>query len=218
MTSLKPFGTMTRIATLLSFCLAAAPALAQSPSAPAPITPNEIDGHLRFLSSDLLEGRAPATRGGRLAAEYIAAQLRVFGVEPGMNGSYFQKVPIDVVAATRSTIRAVTTNRGARTGFSLGNVRVGAGDLPPGSSPLRYPEDVVVWAGSAVETSVARGELVFVGYGSTAPEYKWNDFKDADVRGKILLVLVNDPPAPRNEPELFGGRAMTYYGDRKSVV
>ena len=183
---------MTRITLLLSLCLAAAPVLAQPASAPAPITPNEIDGHLRFLSSDLLEGRAPATRGGRLAAEYIAAQLRVFGVEPGVNGSYFQKVPIDIVAANKATIRAATTGRATTT--------------------LRYPEDVVVWAGSAAESSAARGEVLFVGYGATAPEYKWNDFKDVDVRGKILLVLVNDPPAPRNEPDLFGGRAMTYYG------
>ena len=200
-----------RITTLLSLCVAA-PVLAQSAAVPMPITPNEIDGHLRFLSSDLLEGRAPATRGGRLAAEYIAAQLRGFGVEPGVSGSYFQKVPIDIVGATRSTIRALTYNRGARTGFSLGNVQVAAGDIPPGAAPLRYPEDVVVWAGSAVETSVASGELVFVGYGSTAPEYRWDDFKTADVRGKVLLILVNDPPAPRDEPELFGGRAMTYYG------
>src|SRR5688572_1486928 len=138
MTSLKPFGTMTRIATLLLLCLAASPALAQSPSAPAPITPNEIDGHLRFLSSDLLEGRAPATRGGRLAAEYIAAQLRVFGVEPGVNGSYFQKVPIDVVSADRSTIRAVPINRAARTALSGGS-GVAATDIPPAPAPLRYP-------------------------------------------------------------------------------
>jgi Zn-dependent M28 family amino/carboxypeptidase len=183
---------MTRIATLFSLWLVAAPAFAQSTSTPVPITPHEIDGHLRFLSSDLLEGRAPATRGGRLAAEYIAAQLRAFGVEPGVNGSYFQQVPIDIVAADRPTIRATATGRA--------------------TAALRYPDDVVVWAGSAADSSAARGELVFVGYGSTAPEYKWNDFKDADVRGKILLVLVNDPPAPRNEPDLFGGRAMTYYG------
>jgi Zn-dependent M28 family amino/carboxypeptidase len=183
---------MTRITTLFSLCMAAAPAIAQSSSSAAPITPHEIDGHLRFLSSDLLEGRAPATRGGRLAAEYISAQLRVFGVEPGVNGSYFQKVPIDIVSASRPTIRATASGRATAT--------------------LRYPEDVVVWAGSAAESSAARGELVFVGYGSAAPEYKWNDFKEVDVRGKILLVLVNDPPPPRNEPELFGGRAMTYYG------
>ena len=183
---------MTRIATLFSILLAATPALAQTASPVVAISPNEIDGHLRFLASDLLEGRAPATRGGRLAAEYIAAQLRVFGIEPGVNGSYFQRVPIDIVAADRATIRASVTGRASAT--------------------LRYPEDVVIWAGSAADSSAARGELVFVGYGSTAPEYRWNDFKDTDVRGKIVLVLVNDPPAPRNEAELFGGRAMTYYG------
>src|SRR5688572_32123092 len=112
---------MIRLTTLLALFLAAASAHAQSTAAPAPITPSEIDGHLRFLSSDLLEGRAPATRGGQLAAEYIAAQLRVFGVEPGVNGSYFQKVPIDVVAGVRPTIRATTTGRATAT--------------------LRYPED-----------------------------------------------------------------------------
>jgi Zn-dependent M28 family amino/carboxypeptidase len=168
---------------------------------PAPesgITPREIDGHLRFLSHDLLEGRAPATRGGELTAHYIASQLRAFGVEPaGVSGSYFQRVPIDVVAADSATLRATA--------------QVGQ-NASAGPVTLRYPQDVVVWAGSATEASAARGELVFVGYGSTAPEYRWDDFKDADVRGKILLVLVNDPPAPASEPTLFGGRAMTYYG------
>ena len=183
---------MRRLSTLLALILIPTSVSAQSGAAPAPITPHEIDGHLRFLSSDLLEGRAPATRGGRLAAEYIAAQLRAFGVEPGVKGSYFQTVPIDIVNARRTTIKATASGRA--------------------TANLRYPEDVVVWAGSAADSSAARGELVFVGYGSTAPEYKWNDFKDVDVRGKVLLVLVNDPPAPRDEPELFGGRAMTYYG------
>src|SRR5690606_23148539 len=77
---------------------------------------------------------------------------------------------------------------------------------------LRYPDDVVVWAGASVTESGASAPVVFVGYGSTAPEYRWDDFKDVDVKGKILLVLVNDPPAPRGEAELFGGKAMTYYG------
>ena len=73
------------------------------------------------------------------------------------------------------------------------------------TSSLRYPDDVVLWAGSATEESDARGELVFVGYGATAPEYQWDDFKDADLKGKVLLVLVNDPPATAGEPKLFGG-------------
>ncbi|HEX6535529.1 MAG TPA: M28 family peptidase [Gemmatimonadaceae bacterium] len=152
----------------------------------------EIDGDLRFLSSDLLEGRAPATRGGRLAAEYIADQLRAAGVEPGVGGSYFQHVPIDVVSADRSTIHVAASGKASAT--------------------LDFPDDVVVWAGSATPESKAHGELVFVGYGATAPEYHWDDFKNVDVKGKVLLVLVNDPPATAKEPKLFGGKAMTYYG------
>jgi Zn-dependent M28 family amino/carboxypeptidase len=172
---------------------AAATLLAQAAAAQAPrITPAEIDGHLRFLSSDLLEGRAPATRGGRLTAEYIASQLRESGVEPGVNGSYFQRVPIDVVGADRGSIQVAASGRA--------------------TASLRYPEDVVVWAGSAAERSQANGELVFVGYGARAPEYQWDDFKGVDVRGKVLLVLVNDPPAPADDANRFGGRAMTYYG------
>ena len=175
--------------------LATFPASLAAQSAPVSavrITASQIDGHLRFLSSDLLEGRAPATRGGRLAAEYIASQLREAGVEPGVNGSYFQPVPIDVVKADPATIRVTASGKA--------------------SGSLRFTDDVVVWAGSATEASAARGELVFVGYGATAPEYRWDDYKGMDVKGKVLLVLVNDPPAPPSEPKLFGGKAMTYYG------
>ncbi|HET9635096.1 MAG TPA: M28 family peptidase [Gemmatimonadaceae bacterium] len=157
------------------------------------ITPEEIDAHLRFLSSDLLEGRAPATRGGQLTEEYLATQLQTFGVRPGVGDtSYFQRVPIDVVKADPKTIKVTASGKA--------------------SANLRFTDDVVVWPGSATESSSARGELVFVGYGATAPEYKWDDFKGTDVRGKILLVLVNDPPATASEPNLFGGKAMTYYG------
>ena len=177
----------------LAFVALLVPSLvAAQPGRVAGITPAEIDGHLRFLSSDLLEGRAPATRGGRLAAEYIAAQLRGFGLRPGLDTSYFQTVPIDVVTADRASMRVAASDKATAT--------------------LRYPDDVVVWAGSASPSSAAKGELVFVGYGSAAPEYGWDDFKDVDVKGKVLLILVNDPPAPASEPGLFGGRAMTYYG------
>ena len=168
------------------------PSLLLAQSGRTSITPAEIDGHLRFLSSDLLEGRAPASRGGRLTSEYIASQLRAFGLRPGVDTSYLQPVPIDVVTADRATLRVAASDKATAT--------------------LRFPEDVVVWAGSSVASSAARGELVFVGYGANAPEYQWNDFKDVDVKGKVLLVLVNDPPAPASEPNLFGGRAMTYYG------
>ena len=165
---------------------------AQQSRAAAPITAAEVDAHLRFLSSDLLEGRAPATRGGQLAAEYIASELREDGIAPGANGSYFQDVPIDIVGAQQQTIRVSTGGKAPAT--------------------LRYPDDVVMWAGSATDSSAMRGEVVFVGYGVDAPENKWNDFKGMDLKGKVLLILVNDPPAPPNEPTLFGGKAMTYYG------
>src|SRR6202049_2911516 len=188
---------MTRPTILLSVALlsivSATGAEAQTDGALSRITPQEIDAHLRFLSSDLLEGRAPATRGGRIAEEYIATQLRVFGVKPGVgDSSYFQRVPIDVVKADPTTIKVTASGKA--------------------SANLRFTDDVVVWPGSATDASAAHGELVFVGYGATAPEYEWDDYKDTDVRGKILLVLANEPPATAPEPNLFGGKAMTYYG------
>ena len=188
---------MTRPTLLLSMAFltiaAASTALAQTDGAASRITPQEIDAHLRFLSSDLLEGRAPATRGGQLAEQYIASELMAFGVKPGVGDtSYFQRVPIDVVKADPASIKVTASGKA--------------------SANLRFTDDVVVWPGSATDASSAHGELIFVGYGTSAPEYKWDDFKDTDVRGKILLVLVNDPPAPASEPALFGGKAMTYYG------
>lgn len=162
------------------------------PAAAQRITPNEIDGDLRFLASDLLEGRAPATRGGELATAYIAAQLRSAGIQPGVHGSYFQRVPIDVVTVDSASMHVQASGKA--------------------TAQLRFPDDVVIWAGSAVPSSAAHAEIVFAGYGVTAPEYKWDDFKGVDVKGKVLLVLVNDPPATAKEPQLFGGKAMTYYG------
>jgi Zn-dependent M28 family amino/carboxypeptidase len=156
------------------------------------ITGAEIDADLRFLSSDLLEGRAPATRGGQLATAYIESQLQRAGVAPGNNGSYRQSVPIDVVDADQSAIHVQASGKATAT--------------------LRDPTDVVLWSGSAVQSTAVAGEVVFVGYGVQAPEYRWDDIKGTNLKGKILLILVNDPPATPAEPTLFGGSAMTYYG------
>lgn len=166
--------------------------LVATPLAAQEIQEREIRSHIEFLSSDLLEGRGPATRGGALTEQYLASQLRAAGVEPANNGSYFQRVPIDIVAAAPASMRVGVSGKANAT--------------------LRYPEDVVVWAGSSTERSGASAPIVFAGYGTSAPEFRWDDFKNVDVRGKILLVLVNDPPAPRAEPALFGGAGMTYYG------
>jgi len=183
---------LSSFALLAALVPAVAAAQAKTAASSGPITATQIDGDLRFLSSDLLEGRAPATRADKLTTEYIAAQLRSAGVEPGVNGSYFQTVPIDVVKADPASIKVSATGKSTMT--------------------LKSPDDVVVFAGSAVEDSKASGELVYVGYGAAAPEYRWDDYKGMDLKGKILLVLVNDPPASAAEPKLFGGKAMTYYG------
>jgi Zn-dependent M28 family amino/carboxypeptidase len=170
----------------------AAPATLWPQSAPPHVSAGEIDAHLRFLSLDLLEGRAPATRGGQLATDYIVSALQSAGVQPGEGTSYLQSVPIDLVAADQASIRMATSGKAVAT--------------------LRDPDEVVVWAGSAATSSALHAEAVFVGYGVTAPEYRWDDFKGLDVHGKLLLVLVNDPPATADEPTLFDGNAMTYYG------
>ena len=150
----------------------------------------DIAAHLRFLSHDLLEGRAPSTRGGQLAAEYLAAQLATLGYEPaGDRGTYFQNVAIVESVVDPS--------------FTLS-----AGQGPP----FTYLKDVVAFSGSQDPRVAVDGDLVFVGYGIVAPEYQWNDYAGVDMKGKIALVMVNDPPATSAEPSLFGGDALTYYG------
>jgi Zn-dependent M28 family amino/carboxypeptidase len=150
----------------------------------------EIAAHVQFLSDDLLEGRAPSTRGGNLAAKYLAAQLSLIGYEGGASdGTFFQEVPIVETLVDPS--------------FTLM-----AGPGPP----FRFLEDVVGGSGIQEPQVRAAGELVFVGHGIVAPESNWNDYAGADVKGRIVLVMVNDPPATAAEPQLFGGAALTYYG------
>lgn len=157
------------------------------------VDPMTIDAHLRYLSSDLLEGRAPATRGGQLTEEYIAAIFQTLGLQPGaQNGSYFQSVPVRIATLRSQALAAITAD---------GKTRA-----------MRVPEDAVLWSERPETRTVFDGDVVFVGYGITAPEYRWDDFKHIDLKGKILLVLINDPPAPADEPQRFGGRGMTYYG------
>jgi Zn-dependent M28 family amino/carboxypeptidase len=157
--------------------------------AEAEITASALATHVRFLSHDLLEGRAPATRGGELATEYLATQLALAGFAPaGDAGTWFQQVPI---------VESVVDRR-----FTLS---------VPGRT-YKYFDDVVAFSGLEDPTVAVRGEVVFVGHGIVAPEQKWNDYEGVDVKGKWVLVMVNDPPAPADEPTLFGGKALTYYG------
>ena len=152
-----------------------------------------IRSHVRFLSHDLLEGRAPGTRGGHVAAEYIATRFEAVGLRP-VDGSYFQSVPIVGTTPVAGTP-------------SLRFRRAGRSAQP------EYLADFVLWSGNPIADQAAvSGELVFVGYGIDAPEADWHDFAGMDMEGKILLILVNDPGAGPGEPDRFEGDAMTYYG------
>ena len=152
------------------------------------VNPEGYRAHLEFLADDDLEGRAPATRGGDLAAKYIAAQFRRLGLEPaGDSGSYFHRVPI--IALTPSPVLKVTG---------------------PTPATLRYRDDYVLWSMRNEEQVNLAGPAVFVGYGIVAPEWGWNDYAGLDVKGKIVFCLVNDPGL--RDPDIFRGKILTYYG------
>jgi Zn-dependent M28 family amino/carboxypeptidase len=156
-----------------------------------------LRAHVKFLSDDLLEGRGTGARGGELAAKYIAAQLQALGLNGAApNGSFFQAVSLVGVKADPKTTLLVSNQSGKET------------------IVLAFADDVVAFSGAQTENVDVNADLVFVGYGINAPEQRWNDYKGApdDYRGKILVMFVNDPPATTEEPNLFGGKALTYYG------
>jgi Zn-dependent M28 family amino/carboxypeptidase len=171
--------------------IAGVPAVASQ--AAASIDPEKIRAHVRFLASDLLEGRGPGTRGGQLAAEYIATQFALAGARPaGENGTYFQKVPL----------MAVHTEVG-KTNFTL---------VPSTGAPihLKYGDDYLTKDQTGATNVDINAPIVFMGYGIDAPEYQWNDYAGVDVKGKILVIIVNQPPS--NDDHFFNGKALTYYG------
>ena len=150
-----------------------------------------IDADLRFLADDFLEGRGTGQKGGRLAALYLETRFRLLGLEPAASkDSYLQDVPL-VGVETQPQSQLVIT----------------AGDR---RFEARWLDDYVAGSETQKEQEEIDAPLVFVGYGIVAPEYRWDDFKGEDVKGKILVMLVNDPPS--DDPALFGGKALTYYG------
>ena len=156
------------------------------------IDPEHIRAHVRFLSLDLLEGRGTGQRGGDLAAEYIATQLWLYGLKPaGDNGTYFQKVPMVGITAAPETTFELVPNKGD-------------------ALKLKPLEEYVAYDETQRSSDDIDAQIVFVGYGIEAPEYKWDDYKGMDVRGKVLLILVSEPSS--NDPNFFKGRALTYYG------
>ena len=151
-------------------------------------------GHLATLASDEFEGRAPGTRGERLTLDYLVTEFSALGLEPGYGDEFLQPVPmVEMTNASRSPLSL------ARDGEQW---------------EMAYPEQMITWsrrtglAPHAIEDS----ELVFVGYGVVAPEYDWDDYAGMDFSGKTVVILVNDPGFATSNPDLFNGRAMTYYG------
>src|SRR5258708_27538220 len=160
---------------------------------------DRILGHIRALSSDEFEGRGPGSKGEQLTIKYLEDQYRSAGLEPGNpDGTYLQSVPL--VGITPDGGMKLTLAGHGRT-------------LEP-----KFQDEFVAWSKRVTETSAIDADLVFVGYGVQAPEFQWDDFKGVDVKGKYLVVLINDPPVPdpadpsKLDPKTFGGSAMTYYG------
>jgi Zn-dependent M28 family amino/carboxypeptidase len=155
------------------------------------IEPERIRAHVRFLSHDLLEGRGTGQRGGDIAAEYIATEFALYGLKPaGDNGTFMQKVPMVGVTTLPETT------------FSM----VSRGD----ATHLKLLDQYVAYNETQQPVSDVDADIVYVGYGIEAPEYNWDDYKGIDVKGKVLLMLVNEPPS--DDPKFFKGRALTYYG------
>jgi len=198
---------------IAALAAAGAPACSSEPKAPpqstAPqhtavgqlptIDMDALVAHTKTLSSDAYEGRAPGTKGEELSVAYIADQLQKAGLKPGnTDGTYFQKVPLVGITPTPTSL---VYRKGDR------------------FQALRWKDDIVAWTKHVADmAAIERSELVFVGYGVVAPEFKWDDYKGVDVKGKTLVMLVNDPPVPdpgnsgELDPKTFGGKAMTYYG------
>ena len=155
----------------------------------AAITEEGLAEHIKILASDGYEGRAPTTEGGRKTREYIAAEFERLGIAP-LQKSYF--LPTPLLESTLDTTQSFLRVNG---------------------DELSYAEETVFWTKQAKNEIAFEGsDIVFVGYGIVAPEFGWNDYEDIDVRGKTVLILVNDPGYATQNPEIFGGNAMTYYG------
>lgn len=170
---------------------------AAAPASPAfehgAMTAQALIEHVRVLASDEFEGRAPGGEGERLTVEYLERNFAAAGLQPGANGSWRQQAALMAATLTNEPVLTLTGRDGAR--------------------QYVYGQDFTAWT-KRIEpvVNVENAELVFVGYGIVAPELNWNDYAGIDMRGKIAVILINDPDFDTGDDRGFGGRAMTYYG------
>ena len=193
---------MARPVVMSLLALVVSQACAQQTAAPArslaAISEPGLIGHIKTLASDEFEGRAPGSLGETRTVAYIEQQFKRLGLRPGNpNGTYRQAVPMQGMKATPAF------------SYQIGSHKV---ELKPGDDYVAFS------SGPQTSVSIRDSELVFVGYGVQAPEYGWDDFKGMDLKGKTLVMLINDPPVPdpkdpsKLDPAMFKGAAMTYYG------
>jgi Zn-dependent M28 family amino/carboxypeptidase len=186
---------------LVTAALAAVPAIAaQYPGHPVTtpdISAADLSARDKAISDDAFQGRGPGTVAGEAAAQWIADEMKRIGLKPGYHGGWFQPVP-----AVNITLDA------AKSSLTFGT--------PQGAIDPKFPDDDVYWTPQfkSDEVKVKDSPLVFVGYGVVAPEYGWNDYAGIDVKGKTVVILINDPgnEAANPDPKFFKGKAMTYYG------
>ncbi|HEX7348109.1 MAG TPA: M28 family metallopeptidase [Rhodanobacteraceae bacterium] len=173
---------------------------ASAPSSSAPtaspaITASSMKAYDKAISSDAMDGRAPGTQGAKLATAWIVQQMKAIGLEPGDHGSWFQKVPtVSTALVNGNAMQLDVTEDGATQTFNYGT------------------DMVAVTLQAKPHVAIKDSPIVFVGYGVDAPQWHWNDYKGIDVKGKTVVLLVNDPGFGDNDPTLFKGKTMTYYG------
>jgi Zn-dependent M28 family amino/carboxypeptidase len=187
--SLYRSGRPYLAAAALTGLLGATSALAQS--AP-PVAEAPLRAHLSFLADDLLEGRGTGQRGGALAVRYLETQAAVLGLKPLADGTYRHKV--ELVGQKTLPGSVLRFEAGGRT------------------LPAAFGTDVVFANANGRASTRVAAPLVFVGYGIDAPDEQWNDFAGVDVKGKLLVAMVNDPQPTAQEPDRFGGKSLTWYG------
>ena len=157
------------------------------------ITSDALHSRIKIISSDFFEGRKPATPGGQKTVDFLVSEYNKISLLPALNNSYRQKVPLIEIVANPAASLIISRD--------------------DTSNLYTYKDDMVVWTKRVTEQVVVENsDVVFVGYGIVAPEYGWNDYKGIDVKGKTVMILVNDPGYATQDPNLFKGNTMTYYG------
>ena len=185
--------TYNYLPVLLGIVLFSACKQKDAVKATGPVTAEEIKSHIAVLADDSLQGRKPFTVGETKSINYIAGQFKKLGLAPGNNGSYFQDVPMVQVTGTPTPTMDITGVKG--------------------NLSFKAVQDFVIFSRREENTiQIKNAPMIFAGYGIVAPEYNWNDYAGLDVKGKVVVVLVNDPGFKSGDRTLFKGDTMTYYG------